>query len=119
MRKSLVMIAIFGLVAAAPLLAQHEPAKPGPEHAMLKKGEGTWDAVTKAMGKESKGTLKCWCNENGLWALEHYKGEIEGQKFEGHGATSYDPATKKYVNVWIDSMSTRPMLSEGDFDASK
>jgi hypothetical protein len=36
--------------------------------------------------------------------------------FEGLGATSYDPAKKKYINIWIDSMSTSPTLSEGTYD---
>ena len=31
-------------------------------------------------------------------------------------ATSYDPAKKKYINIWIDSMSTTPMISEGAYD---
>jgi hypothetical protein len=35
------------------VLAQ-EPAKPGPEHDMLKKWEGTWDATMKMAGAESK-----------------------------------------------------------------
>jgi Protein of unknown function (DUF1579) len=56
---------------------------------------------------------------NGLWLLEHYKGEAAGQKFEGRGATSYDPAKKKFVNVWIDSMVPSPMLSEGTYDKEK
>jgi hypothetical protein len=32
---------------------------------------------------------------------------------------TYDAAKKKYVGVWIDSMSTAPMVMEGTFDAAK
>src|SRR5262249_46773188 len=56
---------------------------------------------------------------NGLWLLEHFKGKVNGHEFEGMGATSYDAGKKKYVNVWIDTMSTLPMVSEGTFDAEK
>jgi len=115
--KLLALTAAFGLLAAAPLTAQQPPEiKPGPEHAKFKESEGTWDATIKSMGGESKGVAVYKVGLNGLWLLEHFKAEIGGMPFEGHGGTSYDPAKKKYVNVWIDSMSTRPMVSEGNID---
>jgi hypothetical protein len=120
MRKVLSLILTFGIVAAVPLTAQEfELPKPGPEHAFLKEGEGVWDATAKSPMGNSKGTLHCNMALNGLWALEQYKGEAGGKEFEGRGATTYDPATKKFVNVWIDSMVTRPMLSEGTYDKEK
>ena len=119
MRKFLAVITTLGLLAAVPLTAQQYEVKPGPEHAFLKEGEGLWDATAKSMGKESKGTLSCKSALNGLWLLEHYKGEAAGVAFEGRGATSYDPGKKKFVNVWIDSMVTSPMFSEGTFDKEK
>jgi hypothetical protein len=118
MRKTLSGIVALGLLAATPLVAQQE-VKPGPEHAFLKEAEGIWDATAKSMGNESKGELHCTMALNGLWMLEHYKGEAGGKAFEGRGATSYDPGKKKFVNVWIDSMVPSPMLSEGTFDKSK
>jgi Protein of unknown function (DUF1579) len=120
MGKVLTLLVALGLILAAPLTAQQpEMVKPGPEHAFLKEGEGTWDATAKSMGKESKGVLKCKMALNGLWMIEHYQGKIEGEAFEGHGATSYDPGKKKFVNVWIDSMATLPMVSEGTYDKAK
>jgi hypothetical protein len=119
MRKFFTVITTIGLFTAAPLTAQQFEVKPGPEHAFLKEAEGVWDATAKSMGKESKGTLSCKGALNGLWVLEHYKGEAAGVAFEGHGATSYDPGKKKFVNVWIDSMITSPMVSEGTYDKEK
>jgi hypothetical protein len=105
------------LAATARLTAQGPPEfKPGPEHALLKKSEGIWDATIKSMDNESKGTETCKIGLNGRWLLEHFKADLGGMPFEGRGATSYDPAKKKYVNVWIDSMSTTPMVSEGTYD---
>jgi Protein of unknown function (DUF1579) len=124
MRVTLTGIVVFGLLMAsplahAPLSAQQPEVKPGPEHKFLQEGEGVWDATAKSMGNESKGELHCKMALNGLWLLEHYKGEAAGQAFEGRGATSYDPAKKKFVNVWIDSMVPSPMLSEGTYDKAK
>jgi hypothetical protein len=36
-----------------------------------------------------------------------------GQPFKGMTITAYDIGNEKYVNLWIDSMSTMMMLSEG------
>lgn len=119
MRRFFTMVTLLGLFAAAPLTAQQPEVKPGPEHAFLKKAEGVWEATAKSGDNESKGTLSCKMALNGLWLLEHYKGEAGGVAFEGRGATTYNPAKKKFVNVWIDSMVTSPLLSEGTYDKDK
>jgi hypothetical protein len=119
MRRAFVVILGLAGLAAAPLSAQQPEVKPGPEHEFLKQGEGVWDAVAKSAGREEKGVLEVKMVVNGLWMLEVYKGEAGGKAFEGRGATSYDPASKKFVNVWIDSMVTRPMVSEGTYDKDK
>ena len=119
MHKTLTMMVALILLVATPLPAQEFGVKPGPEHAFLKEAEGVWDATAKSMGNESKGELHCKMALNGLWLLEHYKGATAGKAFEGRGATSYDPAKKKFVNVWIDSMVPSPMISEGTYDKEK
>jgi hypothetical protein len=118
MRNLLTFALVLAVLAAtAQLTAQPPPEiKPGPEHALLKESEGTWDAAIKSMGNEYTGTEKCKMALNGLWLLEGFKADFGGMPFEGHGATSYDSAKKKYVNVWIDSMTTRPMISEGTYE---
>jgi Protein of unknown function (DUF1579) len=118
MRKFLTSILALALFIAAPIVAQQPEIKPGPEHMKLKEAEGTWDATIKGKDGDSKGTLMCKVDLNGLWLLEHFTADLGGTKFEGRGATSYDPAKKKYVNVWIDTMSTSPMVTEGNFDAA-
>jgi len=111
-----VTLALGVLAAAARLTAQPPEVKPGPEHAKFKEAEGTWDATIKSMGGEFNGKVSFKVDLNGLWLLEYFQADFGGMPFEGRGATSYDPAIKKYVNVWIDSMATRPMLSEGTYD---
>lgn len=116
MRRFLALMAVLGVFTVAPRLAAQPEVKPGPEHALLKESEGSWDATIKSMGGESKGTHVCKMDLGGLWLVEQFKGDIGGMTFEGRGVTSYDAGKKKFVNVWIDSMSTLPMISEGTYD---
>lgn len=109
---------IIGLMTTAGINAQ-EPPKPGPEHAMLKKLEGTWDTTMKVGGMESKGVSVNKMELGGLWLSSSFEGEIFGAKFSGKGLDTYDPIKKKYVGVWADSMSTSPMLMEGTYDKDK
>ena len=111
-------VVIAGLLFAVTAKAQ-EPPKPGPEHAMLKKHEGTWDTVMKMAGMESKGTAVYKMELGGLWLMSTFEGEIFGSKFTGKGLDSYDPAKKKFVGVWVDSMSTSPLTMEGTYDEGK
>ncbi len=112
---AVVLIAVLTAVAAP---AQDFP-KPGPEHEVLKKMEGNWDATMKYGGAESKGTMTYKMELGGLWLTSSFEGDFGGMKFSGKGLDSYDPAKKKYVAVWVDSMATNPMLMEGNYDKDK
>jgi uncharacterized protein DUF1579 len=112
----------FGLqfllaVGAAFAQDQKAPPTPGPEHARLKKLEGTWDATMIGEdGKKSKGEMIYKMECGGLWLTNDFRGEYDGKPFQGKGLNSYDPATKKYVGVWVDSMMTSPLSTEGTYD---
>jgi hypothetical protein len=99
-----------------PKLRAQELPKPGPEHEMLKQMEGNWDATIKMMGQESKGKMTYKMGLGGLWLMSHFEGDFGGMKFEGRGMDTYNPAKKKYIGIWADSMETAPLISEGDFD---
>jgi hypothetical protein len=90
--------------------------KPGPEHAMLKKQEGTWDTTMKMAGAESKGIATYKMELGGLWLASTFEGDLGGMKFTGKGLDTYDPAKRKYVGIWCDSMSTSPLVMEGTYD---
>jgi hypothetical protein len=97
--------------------AAQEPAKPGPEHDVLKKHVGTWDVTMKMGGADSKGSSTYKMELGGLWLTSTFEGEVFGQKFQGRGMDTYDAAKKKYIGIWCDSMSTSPLVLEGTFDA--
>jgi hypothetical protein len=99
--------------------------RPGPEHEVLKLDVGTWDAVVEtfpgpgAPPMTSKGvetnTLGC----GGLCLISDFKGEfMPGMSFHGHGTTAWDPAKKRYVGSWTDSMSAGISFGESTHDAS-
>jgi Protein of unknown function (DUF1579) len=115
-RVVVMVCAVIALVVPAVRAQPPGMPKPGPEHERLKKLEGTWDATVKTEQGESKGTMIYKMDLGGLWLVSDFKGEFGGQKFMGKGFDGYDPIKKKYVGVWVDSMSVAPMSGEGTFD---
>ena len=114
------MIAAVTMAAVlAGAAAAQELPKPGPEHKLLKKLEGTWDTTMKVGGKEPTGVMTYKMELGGLWLVGSLESDLNGQKFFGKGLDTYDAGKKKYVSVWFDSMSTTPMTMEGDYDKEK
>jgi hypothetical protein len=119
MRKIVAATSVFALVlGVAARGGEPKAPEPGPEHKKFQDFVGTWDCTCEHKGKTSSGTMTYKVGLGGLWLLEHFQGEFEGKKFEGMGCMSYDAAKKAYVSAWVDSMSTSPMISEGNFDKS-
>jgi hypothetical protein len=96
--------------------------KPGPEHELFRHDEGTWDAVVEmAMGPgqpaTSRGVETNTIGCGGLCLITDFKGELmPGMTFHGHGVTTWDPAKKKYVGSWTDSMSQGLGITEATWD---
>jgi hypothetical protein len=125
MKKPLAALAVCLLALAVPALAQMPPMpQPGPEHEMLKKDVGTWDATVEmfmepgAPPSVSKGT-EVVSMLGGFWQTSEFKSVMMGQPFEGRGATGYDPAKKKFVGTWIDTMTPGYYTVEATHDAAK
>jgi hypothetical protein len=109
--------------AAAGARAQDMPPMPtpGPEHEVLKKDVGTWDATVEMLmppSPPSKGTEVNTLGPGGLWLIGDFKSEMMGAPFQGHSVTGWDPAKKKYVGAWVDSMSTAIAVTESTYDAA-
>lgn len=113
-----VCLSLAFALARATVLAQAPPT-PGPEHEVLKKMEGNWNAKVKMGEDESKATAVYKMEMGGLWLVGTFSGQFFEQKFEGRGMDTWDPEKKKYVSVWADSFSTRPMFLEGTYDKEK
>src|SRR5262245_15967286 len=111
--------AALTVVLAVPAARAQEFPKTGPEHELLKKWEGTWETTMKFGDMETKGSATYKMELGGLWLASNFEGEFGGTKFYGKGLDTYDPAKKKYIGIWCDSMSTAPLLMEGTFDKEK
>jgi hypothetical protein len=97
-------------------------AAPGPEHAMLAKNAGRWNATVKSWmdpqgePEVSEGTEESEMIFGGRYLSSHFKGSMMGQPYEGMGTLGYDNVKKKYVGTWFDTMSTGIMSFEGDYN---
>jgi hypothetical protein len=119
-----------GLIVLAPIAGQarHQAQqgmppmpKPGPEHAVFTEDAGTWDAVVEVLEPgapqtTSKGVEVNTIGCGGLCLITDFKGDMMGTAFHGHGTTTWDPAKKKYVGSWTDSMSQGLMIGESTWD---
>jgi hypothetical protein len=108
------IVCVLGALAGPAVWAQ--PPKPAPEMERLKKFEGNWDATIKMGDMESKATATYKIDLGGMWLVGDFQGEFGGMKFQGKGMDTYDANKKKYVSVWIDSMSSSPLILEGNPD---
>lgn len=111
-------LSLVAVVLAGSVFAQEMP-KPGKEHEMLKKLEGTWDTTMTMMGKDEKGTTTYKMELGGFWLASTMECKIEGFTFTGKGLDGYCPIKKKYVSIWTDSMGPSPVIMEGTYDADK
>lgn len=119
---SLAVVASMLLVGAAH--AQDMPMpKPGPEHKLLEMDAGTWDATVEmfmpgAPPMVSQGTEVSTMGCGGLCLITDFKSVMAGAPFHGHGTATWDPAKKKFVGTWTDSMSAGISVSESSYDAA-
>ena len=124
-RIRLPLLLSLSLVPALVAAQAPPPPMPGPEHAILKDDVGTWDATVEMMmpgappAPPSKGVEVNALSCNGLCLVTDFKGEIMGGPFQGHGVSTWDPAKKKYVGSWSDSMAAGMALTEATWDAGK
>jgi hypothetical protein len=121
------------LLLLARLVPGEEPAskaspapegfRPGPQHALLGRLAGTWDAiliVKDAGGAEvrTRGTLTTERHAD-FHTVDRFEGAFLGMKMVGHGMNGYCTVRKQYFRFWTDSMSPAPMTLLGDYDAGK
>jgi hypothetical protein len=132
---SISALAVLG--AATTVAIAQKPASPGatqqpvkpvesgaarlhPEHALLQRLVGTWDAAVTvsapgAQATKSRGTLVTKAVGE-AWVESDFAGELNGMPFSGHGVDGYDTTRDKFVGIWVDSSSTELMVFEGTHD---
>ncbi len=99
-------------------------AVPGAPHKRLATLAGSWTTKTTAWMEpnkpptEGQGTCEQKMLLGGRYLQQEYTGEMMGSTFSGINLIGYDNYTKKYVSVWIDSMSTGIYYFEGTASAN-
>ena len=99
-------------------------ATPGPQHQMLAKMAGDWNATVKYQmdpsqpWQEEHSTSTVTSLMDGRYSQEVTSGSMMGQPFSGMGITGYDNVTGKFISTWIDNMGTGMLSSTGTIDKS-
>jgi len=102
--------------------AMMKAATPGEHHALLAKMAGHYKAeCTMRMGPDapeitSKGEEHSEMVFDGRYLKSDFTGDMMGKPFHGMALVGYDNTKQKYVSIWVDDMSTSPMVSEGTAD---
>lgn len=97
---------------------------PGPEHKILQKKVGVWDVDYKYWNNPEappavfKGASMFRMLLGGRFLEQDHEGEMQGVPYFGRGLTGFDRRSKKYVSVWMDTMSTGFNVTEGTCDAA-
>ena len=97
-------------------------AMPGPMHDVLKPMAGNFNAAVKMWEgpgepQATQGSCQNTWILGGRFLQCAYKGEFAGQPFEGFGLTGYDTMKRQYVGLWMDTMGTTVMISNGSAEA--
>ncbi len=90
-----------------------EMIKPGPEHKFLAETEGEWTVKMEGV-EDSVGKATYKMAHGGLWLTSTLDMKMPFGPFTGQGLDSYDPVKKKFTAIWVDSMSTTPIILSGE-----
>lgn len=96
-----------------------EAAAVGPQHEKFKAWVGTWKTevssfwMDPANPMKSTGTATFELDLGGRVLRGVHKGDMMGMPFEGRSLDGYDNVKGKNWNLWMDNMSTWPMMSWG------
>jgi len=92
--------------------------QPGDEHARLKPLVGVWNVVGEFVGpdgsvvkSESTSSMSMILGDRYLQQEVH--GSVLGTAFEGRSLIGFDNGSKKWFNVWVDSMGTGLLVADG------
>ena len=118
-------VVVVGLALPLSVSAQ-PPQSPVTEFQnILRKDVGAWNAEVKLWmnGPDGEPMVSKAVEKNRsigeIWIITEFKGDVGGQKFEGHGQYGYNSRTKKYTGTWIDSMNNEIAIMEGTWNADK
>jgi hypothetical protein len=99
-----------------------ELAAPGPNHKFFENWVGKWDTTTTVgmtpgmPAHETHGHSEFSWLIGGTWLQERHDGTMMGLPLKGFGLSGYDNFNKRFVNCWVDSLSTGMITTTGSLD---
>ena len=99
-------------------------ATPGEGHKKLDFLTGSWTAKVSSWMQPGQPPTVSEGKSEHAWVLggrfleQRFEGTFMNMPFSGIGYTGYDNYKKKYVSVWMDSMGTAMLHTQGTFDAA-
>lgn len=118
------------LLLALALALSASPVQDMPEvekleqHDWLQQFVGDWTAKSEATMAPGTEPIKMDSTESvrsigGLWILAEGSASFGGMPMSTVLTLGYDPAKKKFVGTWVDSVQTHMYVYEGELDAAK
>lgn len=95
---------------------------PGKAHARLASRAGFWKLTTRTWGDPSEEPVVTETTAVREMVLgervlrEEVVGEVQGLEFQSLGYLGYDNVTRRWWNLWMDSLSTAPVFTTGTED---
>ena len=106
------------------IAAYIKAATPSPQHKLLEPLVGSWAIKVKSWMDPTQPPTESTGHGERKWILggrfltDEFHGQFFDQPFTGLGWTGYDNIQKKFVNSWIDTMSTGIIASQGTCDST-
>ena len=103
--------------------APTQPPQPTKEHDLLKRFVGEWESTAEAVAGPNMPAMTCKGRGSakmlgGFWVVIENETEMMGMKINALQTIGYDPAKKKYVGTWVDSMFNHKWDYAGTVDAA-
>ncbi|HYO47423.1 MAG TPA: DUF1579 domain-containing protein [Gemmatimonadota bacterium] len=104
------------------MAAWAENTTPGEHHQVLNGSVGKWEQkltmwmAPDAPPMESTSTSTAAWSFDGRWMEEDITGTFMGMPFQGRSLMGYDNFRDEYVSIFMDNMSTAPMIARGTYD---
>lgn len=102
--------------------ALEKAAAPTEMHQLLAEMEGDWEVRVRmwmdptAEPMESRGVTHNEMILGGRYLETRYKGDMMGKPFLGMGIEGYDPVSKTFTSLWMDTMGLAVMDQTGTCD---
>ena len=93
------------------------------EHEWLQQFVGEWESESEGSMGPDQPPMKCKGTMasrmlGGFWVINEVQGDMMGAQMTAIQTIGYDPAKKKYVGTWVDSMMNHMWKYEGSVDES-